>query len=263
MHADFMLSIQLLTNDLPLKNTNLDHPLMSIPDLAAYQQVKAFVKAQIACGAWRSGDAVPSESALQQQFGISRMTANRAIRELVVEGLVTRIRGSGTVVAQLNRISSTLAFRDIHEEILTRGHEHSVKVVKVESLKASASLARTFKMRTAQRVFHSILVHFENGVPIQFEDRLVNPAAAPGYLGVDFENTTPTHYLLEVAPLTEASFSIEASLPTAQEAQALGIKDTEPCLVMTRCTLSGANVASLARLVYPGLRYNFAGKFQL
>ena len=171
MHADFMLSIQLLTNDLPLKNTNLDHPLMSIPDLAAYQQVKAFVKAQIACGAWRSGDAVPSESALQQQFGISRMTANRAIRELVVEGLVTRIRGSGTVVAQLNRISSTLAFRDIHEEILTRGHEHSVKVVKVESLKASASLARTFKMRTAQRVFHSILVHFENGVPIQFEDR--------------------------------------------------------------------------------------------
>lgn len=252
-----------MANDLLLKKLNLAHPFMSTPNVAAYQQVKAFVKAQIASGAWRSGDAVPSESALQQQFGISRMTANRAIRELVVEGLVSRIQGSGTVVAQLNRISSTLAFRDIHEEILERGHAHSSKVIRIESLKANASLAQTLKLRVGAKVFHSVLVHFENGVPIQFEDRLVNPNAAPGYLSVDFENTTPTHYLLEVAPLTEASFSIEASVPTAPEAQALGVKATEPCLIMTRCTVSGSNVASLARLVYPGLRYSFNGKFQL
>ena len=236
---------------------------MSIPALPAYQQVKAFVKAQISSGAWRSGDAVPSESALQLQFGISRMTVNRALRELVVEGLVTRIQGSGTVVAQLNRISSTLAFRDIHEEILGRGHRHSVKVIGVESLKANASLAQTLRLRQGGKVFHSVLVHFENGVPIQFEDRLVNPAAAPGYLSVDFEQTTPTHYLIEVAPLTEASYSIEACLPSPQEASALGVDSSEPCLVMTRCTVSGANVASLARLVYPGMRYSFNGKFEL
>ena len=231
--------------------------------LPAYEQVKAFVKAKITAGEWRSGDAVPSEAALQQQFGISRMTVNRALRELVVEGLVTRIQGSGTVVAQLNRIVSTLAFRDIHEEIIERGHEHSSQVILVESLKANASLAQTLRLRTGAKVFHSVLVHCENGVPIQFEDRLVNPAAAPGYLGVDFEQTTPTHYLLEHAPLTEANYSIEASLPTAREAKYLKVKSSEPCLVMTRCTVSGVNVASLARLVYPGLRYSFNGKFQL
>ena len=231
--------------------------------LPAYQQVKAFIKAQVTTGAWRSGDAVPSESALQAQFGISRMTVNRALRELVVEGLVTRIQGSGTVVAQLNRITSRLAFRDIHEEILERGHRHSARVVLTESLRANASLAQTLKLRAGSRVFHSVLVHCEDGVPIQFEDRLVNPAAAPDYLTVDFEQTTPTHYLLEKAPLTEASYSIEAGLPTAQEARCLGLGAGEPCLVMTRCTVSGAHVASLARLVYPGLRYSFHGKFQL
>ena len=41
------------------------------------------------------------------------------------------------------------------------------------------------------------------------------------------------------------------------------VRVSEPCLVMTRCTVSGVNVASLARLVYPGLRYSFNGKFQL
>ena len=231
--------------------------------LPAYQQVKAFIKAHVSSGAWRSGDAVPSESALQAQFGVSRMTVNRALRELVVEGLVTRIQGSGTVVAQLNRITGTLAFRDIHEEIIERGHVHSARTILTESLRANASLAQTLKLRTGSRVFHSVLVHCENGVPIQFEDRLVNPAAAPDYLTVDFDQTTPTHYLLEHAPLTEASYTIEAGVPTEQEASCLELAADEPCLVMTRCTVSGANVASLARLVYPGQRYSFHGKFQL
>lgn len=236
---------------------------MSNTRLPAYEQVKAFVKTQINLGTWRPGDAVSSESALQQQFGISRMTVNRALRELVVEGLVTRVQGSGTVVAQLHRISSTLAVRDIHEEVLERGHAHSTKVVLLEAMRADAALAQVLKLRTGVKVFHSVLVHYEDGVPIQFEDRYVNPASAPYYLDVDFETKTPTHYLLEHAPLTEASYSIEASLPSLPEARCLEIKRGEPCLVMTRRTVSGMHVASLARLVYPGLRYSFNGKFQL
>ena len=70
-------------------------------------------------------------------------------------------------------------------------------------------------------------------------------------------------YLLEHAPLTEASYTIEAGLPSPQEAECLAIAPGAPCLVMTRCTVSGPHVASLARLVYPGLRYSFNGKFQL
>ena len=231
--------------------------------LPAYQQVKAFVKAQINLGHWRPGDAVSSESALQQQFGVSRMTVNRAVKELAVEGLVSRVQGSGTVVAQLHRISSTLAFRDIHEEILARGHAHSSKVLALESVRADAALAQVFKLRSGAKVFHSVLVHYEDAVPIQFEDRYVNPASAPHYLRADFETTTPTHYLLQHAPLTEASYSIEASLPGLLEAKWLAIKRGEPCLVMTRRTVSGIHVTSRARLVYPGTHYSFSGKFQL
>ncbi|MDO8252257.1 MAG: histidine utilization repressor [Rhodoferax sp.] len=231
--------------------------------LPAYEQVKAFVKARINCGAWRPGDAVPSEAALQQQFGVSRMTVNRAVKELAVEGLVTRVQGSGTVVAQLHRISSTLALRDIHEEVLERGHAHTARVIVLESLRADAAMAQTLQLRTGAKVFHSVLVHCEDGVPIQFEDRHVNPASAPHYLSADFQTTTPTRYLLEHAPLTEARYSIEACLPSLLEAKCLAIKRSEPCLVMTRRTVSGIHVASLARLVYPGMRYSFNGKFQL
>jgi GntR family histidine utilization transcriptional repressor len=231
--------------------------------LPAYEQVKAFIKQQISTGAWRPGDNVPSEAALQQLFGVSRMTVNRAVKELAVEGVVNRVQGSGTVVAQLHRISSTLEIRDIHDEILERGHAHSARVLKIETVRADAALAQLFKLRTGAKVFHSVLVHFEDGEAIQLEDRHVNPASVPNYLAADFATTTPTRYLLEQAPLTEASYSIEATLASAEEAKHLGIKRGEPCLVMTRRTVSGPHVASLARLVYPGMRYSFGGKFQL
>lgn len=235
---------------------------MASTPLPAYGQVKAFIKTRISAGTWRPGDPVPSEAVLMAQFGVSRMTVNRALRELMGEGLVTRIQGSGTFVAELHRISSTLTIRDIHEEVIARGHSHSARVLRAESEKASADVARTLGLRTGGRVFHTILIHLENGVPIQYEDRYVNPVAAPNYLKTDFTQTTPTRHLLEEAPLTEASYSIEACLPTAVEARHLDIKPGEACLAMMRRTVSGAHIASVARLVYPGSRYSFAGKFQ-
>ena len=231
-------------------------------DLPAYEQVKEWIRGHIASGQWRPGDPVPSEAALMDQFGVSRMTVNRALRELAAEGLVNRVQGSGTTVAQLHRISSRLTIRDIHEEVQERGHVHTARVLRVAKEKANADLAKAMGLRTGAVVFHTVLIHMENGVPIQWEDRYVNPAAAPDYLATDFTQTSPTLHLLRHAPLTEASYSIEACLPTAEEAKELAIKRTEPCLVMRRRTVSGSHVASVARLVYPGTRYSFAGQFQ-
>lgn len=235
---------------------------MGKSDLPAYEQVKAWIKQHIGSGQWKPGDPVPSEAALMQQFGISRMTVNRALRELMAEGMVTRVQGSGTYVAELHRIASNLTIRDIHEEVRERGHVHTAKVLLAQAERAPTGLARTLGLRANARVFHSVLVHLENGLPIQYEDRYVNPAAAPDYLKTDFTQTTPTHHLLIQAPLTEASYSIEACLPTPEQAKQLGIPKTEPCLVQVRRTVSGAHVASVVRLVYPGSRYSFAGSFQ-
>lgn len=228
----------------------------------AYEQVKGWIRQHIASGEWRPGDVVPSEAALMDRFAISRMTANRALHELATEGLVTRVQGSGTRVAQLHRISSRLVIRDIREEMAERGHVHGTRVLQVAQEKASPQLAESLGLRKGARVFHSIMVHLENGVPIQYEDRYVNPLAAPAYLEADFTQVSPTLHLLQNAPLTEASYTIEACLPTAEEARALDIKTTEPCLVMMRRTVSGANVASVARQLYPGTRYSFSGQFQ-
>ena len=230
--------------------------------LHAYEQVKAFVKTRITSGSWKPGDAVPSETALMTQFSISRMTVNRALRELAAEEMVTRIQGSGTRVAELHRISSRLTIRDIKDEVVERGHNHTSRVLLVATEKATAALAKTLGLRAGAKVFHTVLVHLENAIPIQHEDRYVNPLAAPDFLQTDFTQLTPTHHLLTHAPLTDASYQIEACLPGKEIAKLLQIKPSEACLAITRRTVSGAHVASVARLVYPGTRYSFAGQFQ-
>lgn len=235
---------------------------MSAKDMPAYEQVKAWIRQRISSGEWRPGDPVPSEAALTAQFGISRMTGNRALRELAAEGLVTRVQGSGTRVAELHRISSRLVIRDIREEIAERGHAHTTRVLTVAEEKAGTELAQSLGLKAGARVFHTVLVHLENGVPIQHEDRYVNPAAAPEYIRNDFTQVSPTAYLLRHAPITEASYTIEACLPTAVEAKELGIRRAEACLAVMRRTVSGTRVASVARLVHPGTRYSLAGQFQ-
>ncbi len=228
----------------------------------AYLQVKEFIQQHISSGEWRPGDPVPSEATLMQQFEISRMTVNRALRELNSEGMVKRVQGLGSFVAELHRISSSLHLRDIQEEVVERGHVHSARVLLSQAEKASAEVAQSLGLRAGARVFHTVIVHLENGVPIQYEDRHVNPAVSPGYLETNFVKTTPTAHLLKEAPLTEAHYSIEACLPTPDQARYLDVAPHEACLAMARRTVSGKHVASVVRLVYPGSRYSFAGKFQ-
>jgi GntR family histidine utilization transcriptional repressor len=229
---------------------------------APYARVKHYLKRELAQGRWTPGALMPSEAELVAKFGVSRMTVNRAIRELQNEGLVERVQGAGTYAAQLHKVASTLTIRDLHEEIEARGHVHHAAVHVAREEKATAALAQRLALPAGARVFHTLIVHHENGVPLQCEDRYVNPACAPGYLDVDFTRITPTHYLLEVAPLWEAQYSIEASAPTADEARLLGIAADDACLVIVRRTVSRGVPITIARLVHPGSRYLLQGEFR-
>ncbi|HET7866738.1 MAG TPA: histidine utilization repressor [Burkholderiaceae bacterium] len=237
-------------------------PRTPSPRLAPYAQVKQHLKDQLAAGRFPPGALMPSEAELVAQFGVSRMTVNRALRELQAEGLVDRVQGVGTFGAALHRVSSTLTIRDLHEEIAARGHRYHAVVHVSRREKAPAALATRLGLAVGDTVFHTLIVHHEDGVPLQCEDRYVNPACAPGYLDVDFTQTTPTQYLLEVAPLWQAQYAIEAALPSAEEARLLGIRPGDPCLVVVRRTESRGMPITLARLVHPGSRYMLEGRFE-
>jgi GntR family transcriptional regulator, histidine utilization repressor len=227
----------------------------------AFLHIKNYLLGEIQAGHWREGDAIPSEQALAKQFGVSRMTVNRAVRELTDEQILSRVQGSGTYVAQHKYQATLVEIKSIAEEVRARGHVHRSELHLLERAKAGEVIAQPFGVHAGFALFHSVIVHFENDVPIQVEDRWVNPEVAPDYMQQDFSVITPNEYLMAAAPLQGVNYSIEALSPPREIAEMLQISSREPCLVLKRRTLSKAQVASVATMWHPGSRYQFAGSF--
>ena len=239
------------------------HPSPSVEadERPAFKRIKAHVLSQIQAGIWKEGDAIPSEQALASEFGVARMTANRALRELSDDRILVRVQGSGTFVAQQKFQSTLVEIRSIAEEVQSRGHLHRSELQCLERVKASGNLAADFNLAVGKALFHSVVVHFENDLPIQVEDRFVNPAVAPDYMQIDFGRTTANEYLMHAAPLSGVRYRIEAMMPMPEIATMLHIDAVQPCLVLRRQTLSRGQVASVATLWHPANRYQFTGGF--
>ncbi|HUG57429.1 MAG TPA: histidine utilization repressor [Candidimonas sp.] len=228
--------------------------------LPVYQQIKNYVLDQIQSGAWQEGDLIPTELALCETFKVSRMTVNRALRELTNDQLLVRYKGSGTYVAQPKFQSTLIEIRSIAQDIRERGHRHSSRVISLNTLSATETQAKRFQIAPKTTLFHSVIVHYENEVPIQIEDRVVDAAVAPDYLDQDWQRMTPNEYLMRVAPLPTGQYTIEVRLPTKDIAEPLDIPLSQPCLVMDRITFSNHVFTSHATMWHPGNRYKFAGK---
>ncbi|WP_373925088.1 histidine utilization repressor [Duganella vulcania] len=244
----------------PRRNRLDDEP--TLPESTPiFQRIKDYLVAQIAAGTWKEGDVIPSEQALVKQFGVSRMTVNRAVRELTADQILTRRQGSGTYVAQQKYQATLLEIKSIADEIRARGHAHRSSLQQLERVKASELMAKQFDLPAGHPLFHSVIVHFENGVPIQVEDRWANPLCAPDYMEQDYSAITPNEYLMKAAPLQGATYSIEALAAPRDIADMLAIDTRQACLVLKRQTRSNGQVASIATMWHPGHRYQFAGSF--
>lgn len=227
-----------------------------------YAKVKDHILGQIRSGAWAPGARVPSENELVESFRISRMTANRALRELNAEGFVDRVPGVGTFVKEPPARSSLMELRNIAEEIEQRGHRYSSRVASKSEMTANPALAEEFEARALDRLFHIVIVHEENGVPVQLEDRHVNAAIVPGFLSQDFTKLTPTAYLLGVMPVDELEHTVEATLPSLEQQRLLNVDAMEPCLALHRRSWSRGQVVTVATLTYPASRYALYSRYK-
>jgi GntR family histidine utilization transcriptional repressor len=226
-----------------------------------YQQLKELIIERISNGELQPQDRVPSENELVDSTGVSRMTANRALRELNDEGYVDRVAGVGTFVADFKAVSHVLEVRNIADEIARRGHEHSASVLICTETPADRDASAALQVKPGSVLLHVRIVHLENGIPIQHEDRYVLPDFAPAFLQQDFSDVTPSSYLSSISPLQEAEHLVRAAMPDAVIKQHLKMSDGEPCLLVTRRTWAHGRPVSFARLHHPGSRFELSGHY--
>ena len=169
--------------------------------------------------------------------------------------------GVGTFVAEPPPRASLVELRDIAEEIRADGAEHSADVRIVERIPASPTLAEHMETVIGHQVDHVVLVHHRDGLPIQHEDRYVDPLVVPDFADVDFTRTTPSEHLLRTIEADEIEHIVEAVLPDPEIRELLAVPENEPCLRLHRRTWNGKRFVAYAVLTYPGSRYRLGGRY--
>ena len=226
-----------------------------------YQQIKKTIEQRISNGDWAPGQKLPSENELVSALDVSRMTINRALRELTQQGLINRVHGLGSFVADIPRHASLIELQDIALEVAGSGKHHKSKLMVLESRQASAEIARKMRVETGSRLYFLEAVHYQDELPIQLEARYVNPDLVPDFIHQDFTLKTSTAYLLEQFRPDEMEHIVRAVIADGSTREMLKIGRDEPCLQLNRRTWINHQVVTQVTLTYPGNRYELGARY--
>jgi GntR family histidine utilization transcriptional repressor len=223
-------------------------------------EIRAFVLQKLASGEWATGERIPSETELTARFGASRMTVHHALKALSAEGWLRRVKGLGTFVAPPRGHVLQARLLDIRDEIQGRGRAHACETLVREIRAASLQDAALFGVEPGAPLLHALVLHREDGQPVQLEDRLVDPARVPGVADLDPSEESYFSFLMRRFPYPEGQGAIRAVQPSPELAARLELKPGEPCLEVERVTRAHGAVLTVARLTSPASRCVISGQ---
>ncbi len=229
--------------------------------LPAYERIKAEIRTRIREGEWGPGDPIPGESELAASFGVSRLTAHRALRELAREGVIERRRRRGSRVAVRTGRDIVLEIPRIERLVAELGAVYELRLLARRTLVPPAEIRARLELAAGERALHLLLLHLADRRPFQLEDRWINLLAVPAAADADFTAIAPGSWLLEHVPWSEAEHVIAAENADPATAAALGIRPGEAVLVIERRTRNRNRVVTWARFRHPGASYRLATAF--
>ena len=228
-----------------------------------YQQIKNTIQIKIRNGDWKAGQKLPSENELVDALGVSRMTIHRALRELTQLGLINRVHGIGSFVADAPHHASLIELKDIAIEIEQSGKHHSSQVLSLSSKVAISEIAMRMQVEPGKALYFLSAVHSQDEIPVQLESRYVNPDLMPEFLKQDFSRATSTSYLLRQFEPDEMEHIVRAVMPDENAQKLLLIERDEPCLQLSRRTWKKDQVVTYVIMTYPSSRYDLGARYAI
>jgi GntR family histidine utilization transcriptional repressor len=220
-----------------------------------YQTVKEALQHRIETGALQVGDQLPSEESIALEFGCSRLTAHRAVRELAAEGYVERRRRAGTTVLPREGGGVLIRIPLIRDEIEALGKTYRYELLDRRIIGAPQKIAAELGVGAGTDVVNVRCRHWADRTVWQFEDRWINPETAPGLRDQSFDRMSPNRWLLTHVPYSDVVHEITAVAATKAQAVRLGVAIGAPLLQTRRLTsLHGRGITTVT-LLHPGGSY--------
>ncbi|OYQ78692.1 MULTISPECIES: GntR family transcriptional regulator [Ignatzschineria] len=230
--------------------------------LPLYQKIKEFILEKIALREWRPHQKLPSENEISAALNVSRMTVNRAFKELTEEGYLFREKGSGTFVAEPFQLTPFFELFPISQEIAIEGNQYGVLILERKRLAFDeVPFASHFQLTDEEAAdfpfLYSEILYLSNGVPIQYEKRTLLAAFAPRYEEEHFLHHCSSAYLLNLVPALSQKHRLEAIIPSLELQKILALDGEEACFKVIEKFQIQEKLRSYAEQFYPASRYQF------
>ncbi len=190
----------------------------------------------IAAGELRPGDRIESEPDLAAAYAVSRETVRRALDVLDREGLIRRVRGSGTyVTGPTSRHFSLTTFAD---EMTRLGRTPSARLLEAIRVPADRRVAHRLAIREGTECFSIRRLLVADDEPVAVESRTLPVALCSGLLEEDLGQPS-LHWLLTVKlgiPLVRVDHTVEIAELGPDAAAQLGADPTETAYHIDRLT---------------------------
>jgi len=225
-----------------------------------YLQVKQTLEAEIQQGKYAQHGRLPSERELCERFGVSRMTARQALKELERQGLVLSRVGKGTFINEPKIDQQLHNLTGFSQDISSRGARPSSVVLVAQVIAATPQIATVLKLLEGAEVVELSRLRLSNELPLCIETAYIPHYLCPNILSNDFSRQS----LYAVFQrdyghrLIRAEQTMEAGLANGRELELLHMTAPAAVLRIERLTYN-QNDALLEYVVsaYRGDRYKF------
>lgn len=199
-----------------------------------YVQIEDLLRQAIARGDWAPGERIPSELALHQQLGVSRMTVRGVITSLVNDGVLQRVPGKGTFVTERRIEARSPAYMGVREQLEEMGFDTSTELVESRTTIPSPEIRQVLGIDAATPVREILRRRLVDGSPVSLHRSYIPLHLAPG-LEDDDVITEQLCVVLESKYgqwATHTKEFLEATAATKEEAALLGLKVGAPLLLL-------------------------------
>jgi len=213
-------------------------PLMPESYTTLYEQMMQHLRVAIRTRQYVPGQRLPSEAELCQQFGVSRITARRAVQELVNEGLLERKQGKGTFVGYPKIAIRVMALDGFQGFSKMRDGDSYVRVVRKDQRGATNKEAAMLGVQPGAPVYELTRVLEVDGLPISLDRSIYDVNRLPGFLDLISDNVSTYELMAKKYGLENMRVTkeITATLARPDEARHLQCNTGDTLFLVAKTT---------------------------
>lgn len=228
-----------------------------------YEQLKLILRERIVTGEFGKGDQLPTERELCERYGVSRITAVRALNDLAGEGLIERIQGKGSIVRSHTIAKSLSSIEGFTQTISRQGYATRSEVLEIRDVDGDIRLRARFKLPadSPQRFTRIKRLRFVNDQPVSLAVSVVRKELGDALRGRDLERTSFYALFEEILGrrVSRNDAVLHPIVADAEIADALDVAPGSPHFLTRGITyVEGDLPVEMSEAVFHGERFEFS-----